>query len=106
MSDISRIRRGSEGTPFPSIRRNSDPLQPQNAEVVFSEEMASFDNENASSVQGTDKTENLTVHEDDRRKNLEKHAAEQRESGKDNQEADGQKAAEEEKEEKIIDIEV
>lgn len=67
MSDIGRLKRHG-GSPFPSVRRSSDPFQPELGQIDFSHEFKEYDKQFTTAVAETDKTEQNIISDENRRK--------------------------------------
>lgn len=100
MADIGRVDK-RDGQVFPLKRRSVDPLQPENPEIEFGEELRKFDDSQSTVVQGTERSEHTVIREDKNRKTLKKRPGMPRKGGA------GESAEEDEEpeEEKIIDLE-
>jgi len=97
MSDVGRVRKPGS-SPFPTIRKSVDPLQPESGEIEFSEELKNFDETTIRTVQETEKTLNSRIEENDREKKLKKKPQKRKKKEKDKHEAREEGA--------LIDIEV
>lgn len=67
MSDIGSLRR-SGGSLLPSIRKSSDPFQPEMGQMDFSQEMDEVNAVFTTAVQETEKTEQNVITDENRRK--------------------------------------
>lgn len=100
MSDIGRVRKPGS-SPFPTIRKSVDPLQPESGEIEFSEELKNFDETSMRTVQETEKAINSRIEDNDKEKKLKKRF-EKREKKKQEQESEEDL----QEEGSIVDIEV
>jgi len=100
MSDVGRVRKPGS-SPFPTIRKSVDPLQPESGEIEFSEELKKFDETSMRTVQETEKAINSRIEDNDREKKLKKRFKKKKRNEKEEE-------SEEELEEEgsIVDIEV
>ncbi len=99
MSDVGRVRKPGS-SPFPTIRRSVDPLQPESGEIEFSEELKNFDETSMRTVQETEKVINSRIEDNDKEKKLKKRFK-KREKKREEQESE-----ELQEEGSIVDIEV
>ena len=67
MSDVGRIKRRS-GSPFPTVRKSADPFVPEMGEADFTQDVEDFDAQYSTAVSETEKAEQHTIVEENRRK--------------------------------------
>jgi len=99
MSDVGRVKRPG-GSPFPSVRKSSDPFVPEMGEIEFSQEVEEFDNHLSTAVQEAEKTEQNVITEENRNKQY----RQRKKNDKDNEEEEQEEPLELEHEEALIDL--
>lgn len=67
MSDVGRIKKRGE-SPFPSVRKSADPLQPEQGEVEFTQDLDEYLEATNKSVKETEKAEQLLIQDNDNKK--------------------------------------
>jgi hypothetical protein len=67
MSDVGRLKRRGE-SPFPSVRKSADPFVPEMGEADFTQDVENFDSQYSTAVSETEKAEQHTIVEENRRK--------------------------------------
>ncbi len=71
MSDIGKLRKAG-GRNFPTVRKSSDPFQPEQGEMDFSQDLEEFQVSQSTSVSETEKAEQGIIHDENRRKQYRK----------------------------------
>jgi hypothetical protein len=67
MSDVGSLKRPG-GSPFPSVRKSSDPFVPEMGQIDFTHEVQEFDSQFSTSVHESEKTEQNIISEENRRR--------------------------------------
>lgn len=67
MSDVGRLRR-FDNSRFPSVRKSSDPFNPEMGEMDFSQDIEEFDSMYSTAVLESEKTEQPVIRDENRRR--------------------------------------
>lgn len=66
MSDVGRLKRTS--SPFPTVRKSADPMQPEMGEMDFAQDVEEFDSAYSTAVHEAEKAEQTAISDQNPRK--------------------------------------
>lgn len=83
MSDVGRLKRTN--SPFPTVRKSADPMQPEMGEMDFAQDVEEFDSAYSTAVHEAEKAEQTAISDQNPRKQYRKRKKKKKDEDEENE---------------------